>query len=84
MQIFAKKWVWYPFNPIALASTTIAKESLFYNAIAKAQCEWNIKGCSHGEIFITTNGLNGIQRKCSHSMTATTTLNSLQLISSEK
>ena len=27
MQIFAKEWVEYPFNPIALASTTIAKES---------------------------------------------------------
>ena len=26
MQIFAKEWVEYPFNPIALASTAITKE----------------------------------------------------------
>ena len=37
-QIFAKEWVEYPFNPSALASTAIAKESLFSNAIANAQC----------------------------------------------
>ena len=80
MQIFAKKWVQYPFNPIALVSTAIAKESLFCNA----HCERNLKSCSHGAIFIATNGLCGIQRKCSHGATATITLNSLQLINSEK
>ena len=42
MQIFAKEWVEYPFNPIALTSTAIAKESLFCNAIANAQCEMNL------------------------------------------
>ena len=48
-----------------------------------------LKGCSHDKIanpttiFITTNGLYGIQRKCLHGATATT-LNSLQLNSSEK
>ena len=42
MQIFAKEWVEYPFNPIALESTAIAKESLFCNAIANAQCERNL------------------------------------------
>ena len=40
---FAKEWVEYPFNPIALASIAIAKESLFCNAIANAQCERNLK-----------------------------------------
>ena len=47
MQIFAKDFakesVEYPFNPIALASTAIAKELIFCNAIAKAQCERNLK-----------------------------------------
>ena len=43
MQIFAKEWVEYPFNPIALASTAIVKESFFCNAIANAQCERNIR-----------------------------------------
>ena len=46
MQIFAKDFakesVKYPFNPIALATTAIAKESLFCNAIANPQCEWNL------------------------------------------
>ena len=46
MQIFAKdftkEWVEYPFNPIALASTAIAKELIFCNAIANAQCERNL------------------------------------------
>ena len=39
---FAKEWVKYALNPIALASTAIAKESLFCNAIANAQCERNL------------------------------------------
>ena len=38
----AKEWVEYPFNPIALASTAIAKESLFCKAITNAQCERNL------------------------------------------
>ena len=42
MQIFAKEWVEYPFNAIALASTAITKESLFCKAIANAQCERNL------------------------------------------
>ena len=50
MQIFAKEWVEYPFNPIALASTAITKESLFYNDIANAQCERNLT-CDHFRIF---------------------------------
>ena len=37
------EWIEYPFNPIALASTGIAKDSLFCNAIANAQCERNLK-----------------------------------------
>ena len=41
---FAKEWVGYPFSPIALASTTIAKELIFCNAIANAQCERNLSG----------------------------------------
>ena len=41
---FAKEWVEYPFNPIALASTAIIKESLFCNAITNAQCERNLSG----------------------------------------
>ena len=40
---FAEEWVEYPFNPIALASTAIAKELIFCNAITKAQCERNLK-----------------------------------------
>ena len=43
MQVFAKEWVEYPFNPIALASTAVAKESLFCNAIANVQCERKLK-----------------------------------------
>ena len=43
MQIFAKEWVQYPFNPIALTSTAIAKESLFCNTMANAQCERNLE-----------------------------------------
>ena len=39
---FAKEWVEYPFNSIALASIAIAKASTFYNAIANAQCERNL------------------------------------------
>ena len=39
---FAKEWVEYPFNHIALASITITKESMFCNAIANAQCERNL------------------------------------------
>ena len=31
----------YPFNPIALVSIAIAKELIFWNAIANAQCERN-------------------------------------------
>ena len=40
---FAKEWVQYPFNPIALASITIAKELIFCNAIADGQCEQNLR-----------------------------------------
>ena len=43
MQIFVKVWVEYPFNPIALVSTGVTKESLFCNAIVNAQCERNLK-----------------------------------------
>ena len=42
MQIFAKEWVEYPFNLIALAGTAITKESLFCNAITNTQCERNL------------------------------------------
>ena len=40
---FAKEWVEYPFNPIALASIAIAKESLFCTAITNAQCKQALK-----------------------------------------
>ena len=40
---FAKEWAEYPFNPVALASIAITKESLFCNAITNAQCERNLK-----------------------------------------
>ena len=43
MQIFIKEWVEYEFNPIALVSTVISRQSLFCNAIANAQCERNLK-----------------------------------------
>ena len=56
MQIVAKdstkKWVEYTFNPISLASTAIAKESLFCNAIANVQCERNLK------VDLTSSGRN--------------------------
>ena len=42
MQIFTKEWVEYPFNPIALVSTALAKESVFCNAIANSHCERNL------------------------------------------
>ena len=35
MQIFTKQWIEYQFNSVVLASTAIAKESLFGNTIAK-------------------------------------------------
>ena len=40
---FTKEWVEYQFNPIALASIAIARESLFSNAIANAHCEQNLR-----------------------------------------
>ena len=39
----AKESVEYPFNPIALVSIALAMELILYNAIAKAQCERNLK-----------------------------------------
>ena len=39
---FAKESVEYPFNPIALVGIPIAKELIFCNAIANAQCERNL------------------------------------------
>ena len=43
---FAKEWVEYLFNPIALASNATAKDSLFCNAIVNAQCERNLRAYS--------------------------------------
>ena len=47
-----------------------------------------IKGCLHGAIataiFITINGLDGIQCKCSHSVIATVTLNPKQTTSCDE
>ena len=48
----------------------------------------DIKVCSHGTaattIFITTNGLHRIQYKCSRGAIATTSLNSIQAVSSKR
>ena len=39
---FAKEWVEYAFNPIALGSIAVTKELIFCNAIPNAQCERNL------------------------------------------
>ena len=58
---FAKEWVEYPLNPIALASTSIAKESLFCNAITNAQCERNLRAVhSDRKRFLGDAGLGRV------------------------
>ena len=57
---FAKDWVEYPFNPTALASIAIAKESIFCNAIANAQCERNLKDKHERKVsLLLRHGVNG-------------------------
>ena len=57
MQIFTKDFakgrVEYPFNPIDLTRTTIAKESLFFKAFANAQLERNLRARSHWTLSIS-------------------------------
>ena len=51
MKMFVKEWMEYPFNPIPIASTAIAKESIFCKAIANAQCEGSLRHTASAFIF---------------------------------